>query len=470
MRVILPFLCLFAIIISATELDSLLKEAEENSPLVGAARARLERSIHEEAETLEFFDPDFFVGAGRNDKFLTVPLGSDFAGLASDAYDVETGIELPVNPGFYLVAGGAHRILTDPADFDRLYQTLYGLRVRIPLLNDRGFKKLDLARALKMTEYNITVAEFLQVTQKLRHDVEIAYFTAYELLCAWETARDAAKRFRDHYEETAKLCDMKVAPEYQLFQSQMELQIGLDDEEKARCAYELALIALADIMGVNHPISLKGDNNTLIELSTTATELQPVPPEEAFAARGDWQIWKNSIRKVEVQQETARHDMTDKLDLQFGVSYCGEDTGNPWGMHEIITDRRCGTEVLLVWQRKIGYKGPRERLAQANATLQEINESLRNTEYSILTEIQTAEKQHLAAAKRYQLICLGIDAARKNLEAEQERFRQGEGTSSNVTDAQKNFTTILQRQITAAADLLRAYAQYQYAIGYSHRP
>ena len=44
------------------------------------------------------------------------------------------------------------------------------------------------------------------------------------------------------------------------------------------------------------------------------------------------------------------------------------------------------------------------------------------------------------------------------------------GTSSNVTDAQKNFTTILQRQITAAADLLRAYAQYQYAIGYSHRP
>ncbi len=470
MRVILSFFCLISLIISATELDSLLKEAEENSPLVGVARARLERSLHEQAETLEFFDPDFFAGAGRNDKFLTVPLGSDFASLHTDAYDLEAGIELPVDPGFYLVAGGAHRILTDPGEFDRLYQTLYGLRVRIPLLNDRGFKKLDLNRSLKMAEYNITAAEYLQVTQKLRRDVEVAYFTAYELLCAWETARDAAKRFREHYEETAKLCEMNVAPEYQLFQSQMELQIGLDDEEKARLVYELSLVSLANAMGVSHPVTLQGDNNTLIELSTTATELPSVPNEEAFTSRGDWQLWKNNVRKVEVQQETARHDMTDKLDLQFGVSYCGEDTGSPWGMHEIITDRRCGTEVLLVWQRKIGYKGPRERLAQANATLQEINESLRNAENTILTEIQTAEKQHQAAAKRYQLICLGIDAARKNLDAEQERFRQGEGTSTNVTDAQKNFTAILQRQITAAADLLRAYAQYQYAIGYSIRP
>ena len=45
--------------------------------------------------------------------------------------------------------------------------------------------------------------------------------------------------------------------------------------------------------------------------------------------------------------------------------------------------------------------------------------------------------------------------------------RLGEGTSSNVTDAQKELTSLQQRRTSAAADLLRAKTNYLFAIGYN---
>ena len=71
-----------------------------------------------------------------------------------------------------------------------------------------------------------------------------------------------------------------------------------------------------------------------------------------------------------------------------------------------------------------------------------------------------------AAIKRLELVSHGINAAKQNLAAGQERFRLGETTSSIVTDAQKDLTTILKRRVGAAADLMRARANFNYAIGY----
>ena len=71
-----------------------------------------------------------------------------------------------------------------------------------------------------------------------------------------------------------------------------------------------------------------------------------------------------------------------------------------------------------------------------------------------------------AALRRLKMVREGIEAAKQNLASEQERFRLGENTSADVTAAQKNLTTILQREVTASADLLRAHSNYIYAVGY----
>ena len=85
---------------------------------------------------------------------------------------------------------------------------------------------------------------------------------------------------------------------------------------------------------------------------------------------------------------------------------------------------------------------------------------------NIAIAMQDALVNFKAAKNRLQLVNEGIEAAQNHLAAQQERFRLGEATSTNVTDAQKNLTTILQRQTIATADLLRARANYLYATGY----
>ena len=137
---------------------------------------------------------------------------------------------------------------------------------------------------------------------------------------------------------------------------------------------------------------------------------------------------------------------------------------------ELVTDRHFGGEISLVWRRKIDYRGPKAREARHRARIQELNENLRNEALNIHQAIATARLQYASAASRLELVNQGIAAAKRTLDAELERFSLGENTSTNVTDAQKNLTTIMQRQATAAADLLRAKANYRFATGYRDQP
>ena len=152
--------------------------------------------------------------------------------------------------------------------------------------------------------------------------------------------------------------------------------------------------------------------------------------------------------------------------MNFGVTWLGEGTDHPFESKTLTTDHHLGGEVTVVWSRSLDYRGPRARQARFQARVHELSEQLRSVGVDIRAEIRNAELNYRAAITRLELVNQGIAAAQDTVAAEQERFRLGESTSKNVTDAQKNLTTILQRQATAAADLLRARANYLYAIGY----
>ena len=156
----------------------------------------------------------------------------------------------------------------------------------------------------------------------------------------------------------------------------------------------------------------------------------------------------------------------DDLSFNFGITAQGEHPDNPFEMEEILTDRRIGTEISLIWRRNIDYRGPNTRMMRYRLHIKELNENLRSVQLDIAIAMQDALVNFKAAKNRLQLVNEGIEAAQNHLAAQQERFRLGEATSTNVTDAQKNLTTILQRQTIATADLLRARANYLYATGY----
>ncbi len=458
--------CALILVVRGNELEELLKEAQENNPQVQAAKWKVEQALLSHEELAEFFDPTFFAGVGKSEKARSVPGGSNFTMLTNDSVDAQVGFEVPVTPGAYLSVGGANRMLLDPDGYDDLYQTMYGVQLRVPLLKDRGFKGLSLKRALAMADYNANVSNLLKVSQVMRRDIELAYINAYEKLSSYRVTQEATRRFLALYEETQELSRLKVVPEYQIFESKLELQIGRDDEEKARANFELSLMDLAQKVGIERRLALLGDQKALLDAGSMYTALQNVDEEAACMARGAYLEIRHEIQYAQTQMDISEEEKRDKLDFEVGLTAQGEHETNPLGMEDILTDRRMGYEVALIWRRNLDYRGPKTRIAKYRARIKELNENLRNVRQQIRTEMSEAEMNFQAALKRLKMVREGIEAAKQNLASEQERFRLGENTSADVTAAQKNLTTILQREVTASADLLRAHSNYIYAVGY----
>jgi outer membrane protein TolC len=450
----------------ANELDELMSAAQENNPAIQAARWRVEQTLLKHEELLEFFDPAIYGAVGYADRSRSIPGSSNYSALTNNSLDLQAGIEAPVLPGVYVSAGIAERSLRDPAGFDDLYQTLFGVRVRMPLLRDRAFRTLTLSRSLAAMEYNIAASRLLRSTQNLRREIELAYISAYESLAAYQVSRQATARFQNLYEEAQELSRLKVVPQYQTYQPQLELQISREDEEKARNRHELSLITLAGAVGSKTAVTLKGEPEAIFERASAQQDLPQLDEALILQHRGDYLELRNSVEYAKIQHASAKEESRDDLSLNMGVNWQGENENWPYGNDDLISDRRLGGEVTLVWKRSLDHRGPKARMARHRARIEELKAEMSNIEVDISTELQHAILNYNSARQRLELVNHGIAAARETVAAEQERFRLGENTSSNVTDAQKNLTAILQRQNVAAADLLRAKTNFYHAIGY----
>ena len=451
-----------------SELSAYIQEAEDNNPAIQEARWTVEQALIKHQELLEFLDPSLYAALGHADNSKDVPGSNHYSSTTNDATELQTGVEIPFAEGFYLAIGGAERILHGREGDSHITQTLVGARVRVPLLRDRGFAELANDRALAKAEYNAAVANLLKQTQIIRRNVVLAYIAAYESQMSYKVTIEASERFRRLVDEATELERLGVIPAYQIHDARMDYQIGLENEEIARNKVELNLIALSAVLGKHREIRLQFENDDTF-LVTRASETPVVPTvnlERSYEARGSYLVIENTISQVRAQILSAEEEMKDDLSLNFGAAWQAESHNRAIGTHELLGDERQGAEIALVWKRNLDNRGPRARLARYNARIQQFKQQLRAEAISIETEVRNELNNLATARQRLEIVNKGIEAAEKTLEAEQERFKLGQSTSSVVTDAQKDLTSLKQRLTSAAADLLRAWANLQYATGY----
>lgn len=451
------------------ELDAFIKEAEDNSPAILEARWKVEQAIIRHRELLEFLDPSFMAAVGHADNSKSIPGSTNYSSTANNASELQVGVEIPFEQGFYLAIGGAERLLHDQAGYSHLAQTLVGARVRIPLLRDRGFATLAHDRALAKAEYNAAVSNLLKQMQIIRRDVTLAYVAVYESQMSYRVTIEASERFRKLVDEATELERLGVIPGYQIHDARMDYQIGLENEEIARNKVELNMIALSAVLGRHREIKLLHENDEEY-LVNAATEAQPptsVNLERSCEARGSYLAIENTIEQARVRILSAEEEMKDDLSLNFGVAWQAESDTQALGTEELTGVERPGAEIALVWKRRLDYRGPQARVARFTAQIEQYKQQLRAETVTIESEIRNALNNLATARRRLEIVNKGIEASEKTLEAEQERFKLGQATSSVVTDAQKDLTSLKQRRTSAAADLLRAWANLQYATGYT---
>ena len=452
------------------EIDSLVNEAMAHSPVVLAARERVRQALSRHRELLEFFDPNLYAGAGKTERGRGIPGGRGFPSITNDAQAVEGGVEIPLEPGAYLTVGGAERFLTEPGDYNHLYQTLLGVRLRIPLLRDRGFVQWNLERARALAEYNAAASQLLQVMQSLRHDVELTYIAAYESLSAYQVAREAKTRFQALLDEARELARLKVVPEYQVFPAEMELELRREIELRALQAHEISLEKLSQLLGTRRHVSLKAGPEILVQFARDMGEPPDIPLADAVERRGSYLEVKNLLAAGRAELDREQDDLRSDLSLNLGMNWLGESPDDIVGTNSESAEKSFGGEALVVWRRPLEFRGTHSRISRRRSRIAELKHRLREVEIRTETELKTGLLAYRESRKRLRALDRAIKAARATVNAEQERFRLGEGRSRNVLDAEKDLTNILDRQTHTAAELLRAHSNLLFAAGYDLEP
>ena len=182
--------------------------------------------------------------------------------------------------------------------------------------------------------------------------------------------------------------------------------------------------------------------------------------------RGEVLSLLHHISLIQCDYAITEEQMKDEVYVHAGATLQAENTDSPFEAHRKADDDYLAGELTLVWSRPLDYYGGKKRLTRFQSAISELKADLAQSELSVRQQLRSAELNFASARRRMELINNGMKAARETLESEQERFRLGEGASSDVLDAQKNLTIMLQRLTLAAADLLRARTEYLYAGGF----
>jgi outer membrane protein TolC len=128
-----------------------------------------------------------------------------------------------------------------------------------------------------------------------------------------------------------------------------------------------------------------------------------------------------------------------------------------------------GTEAALVWTQPLGRTADRAARRARRAAVDALREVLAAERLRIAEERETAWETLTSARQGLDLIADAVADAKLTLGAEDERFRQGEGRSQNVLDAQKALTDAEIRLNSQAAVVLNARFDWVYANGSSTR-
>ena len=445
------------------ELRRLTVMALERNPQVLAARHEVERYAAAQDELKGFFDPQLKASA----------LGQRDAWYGQDGFLNTAGTEMALMPGAYLDVEAGQNYLKNLSDdhHDRMAQTVLTTRLRVPLNRDRGFAiwKLDNRRA--GAESLAAQARLLDACQTVRLEVEQRYVVLCEAQAQFAVATAASRRANKLLEDTREMVRLKTVPEYQVYPAQYEVAVRREDEMAALQAVGTAQLRLAETLAAPVAAGAAAQEavagTPLVVVWAEAMPLPFVPPlAKALEARGKWLDFQEQATAARIEIRRQQEGLKSNVALTVEGGWQGEEPDGMVGAGAYSFDHNFGGLVGVTWSRPLGYQAERSRVRQVAARLAKLEEEGRGVELTVKTEMETARRDYEQARERLRVLSEGVTAARRTLEAEEQRFRLGEGRSRNVLDAQKDLNDVISRQTGVAGQLLLAAARFHYATGY----
>lgn len=443
-------------------LSDILEVALQHNPRLAAERARLAGMRAERLILDGFFDPQLHASGGRRDGYAGHP-----AWVAGDSMAIQADLEWALPPGVYFHLGGSEHYYLNRGEQDPLYRTLAGVRAVIPLWRDRGFRQWQIQERQAMEQARAAAFRALTVAQEIHRDLMHAYIDWLQRQAILNAVNDGLERVLKLLEETEHRIALDAAPAYQLHAARMEVALRRDERNQTEATVQSSLALLREQTGMSLDESaLSADASDLADWAYRVAQ-SPLPAASvasAMQARGDMLALQALLHAAQAAEARAADARRPDLSVSIGAGLRHDRVGDGFDAPD-DSDDTFGYEAAIRWRQPLGGRAERARLASRQADRLAVDEDIRALQARIERELTVAEEHFRTARGRLSFAREAVQEAEQALLAETNRFQLGQSRNRDVLDAQIDLTNAIRREAAAAADTLRAMADWLHAGG-----
>lgn len=421
---------------------------------------------------------DWILGARARWSDTERPASSQLTGADVLSVDTQAGGVSLTKP---LTSGGTFQI-----DFDRVNEETNNLFSLVnpsttdvlsisytqPLLRNAWRDVATAAQRSERVRFERELETLRQTRQQVLHDVVTAYWNLVLARQQLDVAINALDLAREQLERNDRRLAAGVGTEVEVIQSEALVAVRIEELLAAEVA---TLRADDELKGLLFP----GTEPDLWE-----TELLPITPSpegdevggerlpswnESFGVallhRSELRLQKKAIEAAEIQLELAASERRPQLDLTLGASALGFDGQSSEAFEQAVSFDFPTYSAGLTFSYPLQNRGGRYGERAARQRVRGAKLAHDQLESQIVAEVREALRQLRYQAERVRASEKTLEASRRQLEAEEARFREGLSTNYQVLEFQQDYIRALSSERAARVDYARAVSGLRFAQG-----
>lgn len=292
-----------------------------------------------------------------------------------------------------------------------------------------------------------------QVRQEVLLRVRSAYLNLLKAERLWEVAQQSLEQTRAHLKVAQAMFEAGVVARFDVLRAEVEVQNAEERLLQAENGVALAKAALNNAMGL--------PPESPLEVEPLTGELRPTPTyeeslEQAYRQRPELAALKAQWQAAQEQVRAARAGQRPTLLLN--ANYIRQTS--------TAFARNFSWNASLVVNWNLFDSGQvRSQVEQAEALVRQLEETMEQVRQGIALEVRQAVLNLETARKRVETTRKAVEQAEEAFRVAQLRYREGAGTSVEMTDAQVALTAARTSAVNALYDYELAWAQWEKAVG-----
>ena len=364
------------------------------------------------------------------------------------------------------------------------YDSFLRLSAVQPLLRNFGRDAIERGIRIARADSAASKSEFERQVVDTVQQVTVAYWNLVAARDQLKVAEESLGLAKELHERNKIQVNVGTMAPLELVQSEAAIATREEDIIRAQAAVGDAADQLRQLLDVPAGGAWTAD---VVPTTEPETERVTLDVEEslatAYASRPEIRAQESAIEHLEVESDYFRNQKKPRLDLSLGYRFNGAGgtlrrdpvTGAPLAhpisggfsddLNQIKSLDFRGWSAGLTFGLPLENRTARAQSLIANLNLEQGRVTLDQVKSQITTEVRTAVRAVLTAAKQIDAARFSVTSQEKNLEAEKKRYENGISTSFRINQIQDDLTQARSREVSAIVNYRTSLAAYYKAIG-----